>query len=98
MWLSEDDISHAWGSFKNIAGQAWSHGHKIFNTVDRYANLAGRLLGAGAQTGLLRGRALEGASQAANEYGKLRSHALGYGRDLQKTVDHFRQAAPELNL
>ena len=98
MWLSEDDISEAWGSIKNFAGQAWSHGHKVFSTVDRFANLAGRLLGAGAQTGLLRGRALEGATQAAGEYGKLRSSAMGYGRDIQKTVEHFRQAAPELNL
>ena len=98
MWLSEDDISNAWGGFKNIMGQAWSHGHKVLSTIDRVANIGGRLLGAGAQTGLLQGRALESGIQAANEYTRVRNRAIGYGRDVDRTMSHFRQAVPELNL
>ena len=98
MWLSEQDVSNAWGNFKGVMGQAWAHGHKFLNTVDRFANIGGRLLGAGASTGLLQGRALESGIQAANEYSKVRSRAIGYGRDVERTVGAFRQAVPELNL
>ena len=98
MWLTEQDVSHAWGSFKGIMGQAWSHGHKFLNTIDRFANVGGRLLGAGASTGLLQGRALESGMRAANEYSKARGQVLDYGRNVERTVGHFRQAVPELNL
>ena len=79
-------------------GQAWSHGHKILSTVDRVANIGGRLLGAGASTGMLQGRALENGMRIANEYSKVRSQAINYGRNVENTVGHFRQAVPELNL
>ena len=98
MWLTEDDVQNAWSGFKNFIGDAWHHGQKAFCTIDRFANLGMRLLGAGAQTGLRRGRALESGIAAANQYGNLRRRAQRFGRDVDRTVDTFRQAAPELGL
>ena len=98
MWLTEDDVSNAWGGFKNIMGSAWAHGHKFLNTVDRFANIGTRLLGAGASTGLLQGKALESGIRAADQYSKVRSQTRGLGQDVERTVCHFRQAVPELNL
>ena len=98
MWLSERHIQDGWSNFKGIMGSAWSHGHKFLSTVDRVANIGGRLLGAGAATGLLQGRALESGIQAANEYSKARNRAIGFGRDVDRTVGAFRAAVPELNL
>ena len=98
MWLSEDDVSNAWGGFKNFMGNAWAHGHKFLNTVDRFANIGTRLLGAAASTGLLQGRALESGIRAADQYSKVRNQARGLGQDVERTVGHFKQAVPELNL
>jgi len=98
MWLTEDDVQNAWSGFKNFMGDAWHHGQKALGTIDRFANLGMRLLGAGAQTGLLRGRALESGIAAANQYGTLRGRAQRFGRDVNRTVDTFRAAAPELGL
>ena len=98
MWLSEQDVSNAWGGIKSIIGNAWGHGHKFLNTIDRFANIGGRLLGAGASTGLLRGRALESGIQAAQQYGRVRSKAMDIGQNVDRTVSQFRQAVPELNL
>ena len=98
MWLSEDDVSHAWGGIKDFMGSAWSHGHKFLNTIDRFANIGGRLLGAGASTGLLKGRALESGIQAAQSYGRARKTATDFGQNVDRTVSHFRQAVPELNI
>ena len=98
MWISEQDVANAWSGFKGFMGDAWHHGQKALGTIDRFANLGMRLLGAGAQTGLLRGRALESGLEAANQYNRVRSRAERFGRDVGRTVDTFRAAAPELNL
>ena len=98
MWLTDDDVANAWSGFKGFMGDAWHHGTKVLGTVDRVANLGMRLLGAAGHTGLLRGRALESGLQAADKYGQLRNDAMKFGQDVSKTVDHFRQAAPELRL
>ena len=96
MWLSEQDVSNAWGGIKTFMGNAWGHGHKFLNTIDRFANIGGRLLGAGASTGLLQGRALESGVQVAKQYGKVRNQVQDFGQNVNRTVSHFRQAVPEL--
>ena len=98
MWLSEQDVADAWAGFKGFMGDAWHHGQKALGTIDRFANLGMRLLGAGAQTGLLKGRALESGLEAANQYNRVRNRAERFGQDVGRTVDVFRAAAPELNL
>lgn len=97
MWLNESSIHHAWNNVKRFAGDAWTTGKHVLGGVDRFANLATRLLGAAAGSGLS-GRALEGGVRLADEYAKTRNKALGFGRDVERTVDRFRQAAPELSL
>jgi hypothetical protein len=98
MWLNEQDISSAWGHVKNFMGDAWHAGHKVMNVMDRYANVGLRLFGAAANTGLIRGRALESGIRAAKGYDQIRSNAERFGRDVDKTVGSFRAAVPELNL
>lgn len=98
MWLSEDDVSNAWSNFKGIVGDAWHHGQKALGTIDRFANLGLRLMGAASSTGLLKGRALESGLNVARQYGKARSKVERFGRDVDRTVSHFRSAVPELNL
>ena len=98
MWLSEDDVSSAWANFKGIMGNAWHHGQKALGTIDRFANVGMRLLGAAASTGLVKGRALESGMSVARKYDEARSRVERFGKDVDKTVGHFRSAVPELNL
>ena len=98
MWLSEQDVHDAWSNFKGIMGNAWHHGQKAIGTIDRFANVGLRLMGAAAQTGLLRGKALEAGISAARGYDDVRNKAQRFGKDVDRTVNTFRAAAPELNL
>ena len=98
MWLSEDDVQNAWGHVKSFVGNAWHHGQKVMGSIDRIANLGIRILGAAAQAGLVKGRALETGIRAANEYDAIRSKAMDFGKNTQRTLQRFRAAAPELNL
>ena len=98
MWITEDQMANAWSDFKGILGNAWHHGQKALGTMDRFANLGMRLMGAAAHTGLLKGRALESGLSAANQYSQIRGKAERFGRDVDRTVNTFRAAAPELNL
>ena len=98
MWLSEDDVANAWAGFKDVMGNAWHHGQKALGTIDRVANLGMRLLGAAASTGLVKGRALESGINVAREYGKARGRVERFGKDVDRTLAHFRGAVPELNL
>lgn len=97
MWFNEDTINHHWNSVKNFVGNAWNTGKQVLGTVDKYANLATRLLGAAAQSGLS-GRALESGIKAVDTYTSARNKARGFGKDVERTVDRFKVAAPELNL
>jgi len=98
MLLSEKQVKNAWSSVKNFMGNAWHHGQKTLGTIDRYANLGMRILGAGAQSGLIKGRALEMGLDAARGYDDLKGRAERVGRDVDRTVGRFRAAAPELNI
>ena len=97
MWISESDLEHAWGNVKSFMGNAWAHGHKFLNTVDRFANLGQRLLGAAAASGL-KGRALEAGIDASNQYDQIKRKAQRFGQDVDTTVDRFRKSVPELQL
>ena len=98
MWLTEDDVHHAWSSVKNFMGDAWHHGEKALGTIDRFANIGMRLLGAGMSTGLIKGRALESGLEAARGYSNVRNQTQQFGRDVNRTINTFRNAVPELNL
>ena len=98
MWISESDVANGWNHFKGFMGNAWTQGHKFLSTVDRFANIGTRLLGAGASTGLLQGKALESGIRAADQYSKVRSKAQGFGQDVESAVGHFRSSVPELGL
>ena len=98
MWLTEEDVSNAFSNVKKNMGDVWHHGQKTLGTIDRFANIGLRLLGAGASTGLLKGRALESGLQAARAYGEVRHKAERFGRDVDRTVNTFRTSVPELNL
>ena len=97
MWLTEQSINHGWNNFKSFMGNAWHSGKQVLEGVDKWANLATRLLGAAAGSGL-GGRALESGIQAADAYSRARNKALQFGSNVEATVDRFRQAAPELKL
>ena len=97
MWLNEQSITDGFSNFKNFMGDAWHTGHKVMNTMDRYANIGLRLFGAAANTGLVRGRALESGIQATKGYGQFRNKVNNFSRDVDTTVNHFRQVVPELN-
>ena len=95
MRWNEDTIRDGWQSMKSFMGNAWHTGKQVLGTVDRYANVATRLLGAAAASGMS-GRALEGGIQAVDQYSRVKAKALQMGNDVEKTADRFRQAAPEL--
>lgn len=80
-----------------MVGNAWHSGKQVLGTVDRFANLGMRLLGAAAGSGL-RGSALESGIRAADMYKSARNKTVGIIDNAERTADRFRQAAPELNL
>ena len=98
MWLNEDDVAGAWHGVKRFVGVAWHQGQKVLGTVDRFANVGMRLLGAASQTGLIKGRALESGLQAARSYDDIRGKAERFGQDASRTVKHFEASVPELSL
>ena len=97
MRWNEEAIADGWQRAKTFMGHAWHSGKQVLGTVDRYANLATRLLGAAAASGLS-GRALESGIQAVDSYSRIRDKALHAGRGVEDAVDRFRRAAPELEL
>ena len=97
MRWNEQAIADNWEKAKSFMGHAWHSGKQVLGTVDRYANLATRLLGAAAASGLS-GRALESGIQAVDSYSRIRDKAMNVGREVEGTVNRFKRAAPELNL
>ena len=97
MRWNEQALADGWEKAKSFMGHAWHSGKQVLGTVDRYANLATRLLGAAAQSGLS-GRALESGIQAVDSYSRIRDKAMHAGRGVEGTIDRFRRAAPELKL
>ena len=97
MRWNENTIADGWQNAKSFMGHAWSTGKHVLGTIDRYADVATRILGAAAASGLS-GRALESGVQAVDSYSKIRDKAMRAGRDVEGTVERFRKAAPELNL
>ena len=97
MRWNEEAIADGWQKAKGFMGHAWHTGKQVLGTVDRYANVATRLLGAAAASGLS-GRALESGIQAVDSYSRIRDKALHAGRTVESSVDRFRRAAPELKL
>ena len=49
MWPTEQSINHGWNNFKTFMGNAWHSGKHVLEGVDKWANLATRLLGAAAE-------------------------------------------------
>ena len=96
VWLRESDISHAWGKVKHIMGHAWHKGGNLIGSIDKYADLGIRLLGATAP--MLRPSALQAGVGLANEYGALRQKAGAFQRGVDQTANRFRAAAPELGI
>ena len=96
MRWNENTIADGWQNAKSFMGHAWRSKH-VLGTIDRYADVATRILGAAAASGLS-GRALESGVSAVDSYSKIRDKAMRASRDVEWTVDRFRKAAPELNL
>ena len=97
MRWNEEAIADGWQRAKSFMGHTWHSGKQVLGVVDRYANLATRLLGAAAASGLS-GRALESGIQAVDSYSRIRDKAMNVGREVEGVVGRFRQAAPELKL
>lgn len=96
VWLSESDVAHAWGRAKHVMGNAWHKGTKLLGTIDKYADLGIRLLGAASP--IMPQKALAMGLNAANEYNTARQKASDVQRGIMETTDRFRRAAPELGI
>lgn len=95
-WLRSADISHAWRRTKHFMGNAYTHTNKFIGTVDKYADIAGRLLGAASP--LLSAKALQMGAHSMNQYKQLRSSIGDIQRGVDNTVQRVRSAVPELEI
>ena len=89
-----------WGNVKSFLGKAYVEGRKWAGTIDGYANLARRVLG--ASSGLLSelgaGRALEAGVKGLSQYDHVRKQAMNIDERARGHLSRISHAAPELNI
>jgi len=97
MLFTARQAHQTWGNVKSFLGKAYVEGRKWAGTIDGYANLARRVLG--ASSGLLgelgAGRALEAGVQGLFKYDHVRKQAMKRARG---HLSRISRAAPELNI
>ena len=88
MRLTSRDISHGWSQVKNHVGRAWATGKHALSQMDRYANVAGKLLSAASP---LLSKEIQDAGQAG-----LGRYARGRGQ-VQDAVNRFEGVGRGIN-
>lgn len=94
--MRHSDVSHAWHSVKRFVGNSWHRGGKFLGTIDKYADLGMRVLGAAGP--LLPTKALKVGMDVANDYNNFRQRVDNFRNTAEHTRDRFRKAAPELGI
>jgi hypothetical protein len=89
---------HAWNGVKKFMGEAYATGRKFAGTLDGYANLARRVLGAAAPMlqDLGANNALASGVRGLTEYDKVRQSVMETDQSARGHFSRIAKAAPEL--
>jgi hypothetical protein len=89
---------NAWHGVKKFMGEAYATGRKFAGTLDGYANLARRVLGAAAPmlTDLGANDALASGVRGLTEYDKVRKTVMDTDQSARGHLNRLAKAAPEL--
>ena len=94
MKLTQRDISHAWGQVKSHVGRAWNNGKAILHTVDRYANIANRVLNASQP--MLSKEILDRSRSVLSTYAEARGQVEDMKNRGEKIYGSLSRNVPEL--
>ena len=98
MLFTARQAHQTWGSVKRFMGNAYTEGRKWAGTLDGYANLARRVLGAAAPMleDLGASRATSAGMRGLSEYDQVRKKVMQVDDRAQSHLSRISKAAPEL--
>ena len=100
MLFSARQAHQTWTNVKSFLGKAYVEGRKWGGTIDGYANLARRVLGAAAPMldELGAGRAIAARARGLSQYDQVRHQVMGADERARGHLSRISRAAPELNI
>jgi hypothetical protein len=98
MLFTARQAHQSWTGMKKFMGQAYVTGRKWAGTIDGYANLARRVLGAAAPMleDLGAGQALSSGVRGLTEYDQVRQTIMNTDQAARGHLGRIAKAAPEL--
>lgn len=98
MFFSARQAHQSWGHVKKFMGDAYVTGRKWAGTIDGYANLARRVLGAAAPMlqDLGAGNSLARGVRGLSEYDQVRKTVMDTDEHARGHFGRIARAAPEL--
>ncbi len=100
MLFTARQAHQTWRNVKSFLGKAYVEGRKWAGTIDGYANLARRVLGASSDllSALGAGRALEAGVKGLSQYDHVRKQVMDVDEGARGHLSRIGRAAPELNI
>jgi len=100
MLFTARQAQQVWGNVKSFLGRAYVEGRKWAGTIDGYANLARRVLG--AATPMLNemgaGNAITAGVRGLSQYDQVRHQVMDTDERARGHLSRISRAAPELNI
>ena len=100
MLFSARQAHQTWGHVKSFMGKAYAEGRKWAGTIDGYANLARRVLGAAAPmlNEMGAGKAIADGVRGLSQYDQVRHQVMDVDERARGHLSRIGKAAPELNI
>ena len=98
MLFTARQAHQAWGNVKSFLGKAYVEGRKWAGTIDGYANLARRVLGAATPMldELGAGRAITAGARGLSQYDQVRHQVMDTDERARGHLGRIAKAAPEI--
>ena len=98
MLFSARQAQRTWGNVRRFMGNAYTEGRKWAGTIDGYANLARRVLGAATPMleDLGASRAATAGVQGLSQYDQVRKQVMDTDEKARGHLTRISKAAPEL--
>ena len=100
MLFTARQAHQTWGHVKSFMGRAYTEGRKWAGTIDGYANLARRVLGAASPMlqDLGAGHAITAGVRGLSQYDHVRKQVMDVDEKSRGHLGRIAKAAPELNI
>ena len=98
MLFTARQAHQTWGNVKRFMGNAYTEGRKWAGTIDGYANLARRVLGAAAPAlqDLGADSAISAGMKGLSQYDQVRNQVMDTDEKARGHLQRISKAAPEL--